>query len=270
VAATTQHLGPVAAGARAEATFVITGCPAQAADATFTFSTVIDGKTQVLTAPCLPFDTEAQLRALLTVQTSAVATRVAPGAITIDGDLKDWSADGIAAIATTQSLADESAPGAWRGPYDSAAAVRLRWDDTTLYLAARIFDDHQVLPREAKTAYEWDCLELFLSPDGKAIAQGLLFPFAADSTGPKAWWLHKGSDLGSRVVCTPTANGYVLEAAIPWTGLGITPQVGASIPFSFALDDTDTAGHKRKSVLVWQGDTGNFASTKKWGVLQLQ
>ena len=270
VAATTQRISSVAAGARAETTFVVTGCPAQADNATFTFSTTIDGNTQTLQATCLPFSSEAQLRALLSVQSTAIATRVTPpGSIIIDGDLKDWTSDNETAIATTQSLADESEPGAWRGPYDSAAALRLRWDDSHLYLAARIFDDHQVPPRDAKSAYEWDCLELFLSPDGKQIAQGLLFPFPADHTGPKAWWLHAGSDLGSKVVCTPTATGYVLEAAIPWAGLGITPKAGASIPFSFALDDTDAAGQKRKSVLVWQGDTGNFASTKKWGVLRL-
>lgn len=270
MAAATQHLGPVAAGARVEATFVITACPAQAEHATFTFTTTIDGKTQTLAASCLPYTSEAQLRALLTVQSTVVATRVTPpGAIIIDGDLRDWTSDNEAAIATTQSLADESAFGAWRGPYDSAAAVRLRWDDSSLYLAARIFDDQQIPPRDAKSAYEWDCLELFVSPDGKAVVQGLLFPFSPDYTGPKAWWLHVGSDLGTKIACTPAPHGYVLEAAIPWVGLGITPKTGAAIPFTFALDDTDVAGSKRKSVLVWQGDTGNYASTKRWGSMTL-
>lgn len=100
--------------------------------------------------------------------------------------------------------------------------------------------------------------------------QGLLFPFAPGSAGPKAWWLQAGSELQSRVVCRPAAHGYVLEAAIPFAGLGIVPRAGGSIPFTCSLDDTDEPGHKRKSVLVWKGDTTNYRSTGQWGVLRFE
>lgn len=262
-----QRLAAVAAGARAEATFLLAGQPARSAGDSFVFRNVVDGKAQVLAVKCLPFDTPAQFRGLLAVQEGAVAMRVEPGAIAIDGELGDWSGDGMVSIATGRSLVETGEPGAWQGPYDSAASLRLRWDDAHLYVAARIFDDQPVFPREAKSAYEWDCLELFLSQDGTALAQGLLFPFAADVAGPKAWWLHAGSDLGTRIVCQLVPHGYVLEAAIPCAGLGIAPRAGASIPFTFHLDDTDAAGHKRKSVLVWKGDTANYRSAKAWGRL---
>lgn len=270
VASTKQRLGAVAAGARAETTFLLTGHPARSDGGVFTFTNAVDGKTQVLEATCLPFASEAQLMDLLAVQDGAVASRVGPGAVVVDGDLGEWSDGGAVSIATERSLVDVSQPGAWKGPYDSAATLRLRWDDDCLYVAARIFDDRPLPPRDAKAAYEWDCLELFLSPDGTAVVQGLLFPFAADHKGPKVWWLHAGSDLGSRVACRMVPHGYVIETAIPWAGLGMRPRAGASLPFTFHLDDTDAAGLKRRSVLVWQGDTSNFTSPKQWGTLKLQ
>jgi hypothetical protein len=262
-----QRLGAVAAGARASATFLVAGCPEHSDGDTFTFTIAIDGKTQDLTVKCLPYDSPAQLRGLLARQDGATALRVAPDAITIDGDLGEWTGDGMVSIATRASVCEESESGAWQGPYDSAASLRLRWDGISLYVGARVFDDHPVFARDAKTAYEWDCLELFLSQDGTALAQGLLFPFPPDATGPRAWWFNTQSDLGCRVACKPAPHGYVIEAAIPCAGLGLSPRPGASIPFTFSLDDADVPGHKRTSVLVWKGDTSNYKSAKQWGVL---
>ena len=69
---------------------------------------------------------------------------------------------------------------------------------------------------------------------------------------------------GARVVVTPNANGYALEAAIPWNALGITPESGRKFRFDIGLDDGDD-GPRRLRQFMWSGKAGNSAERTAWG-----
>lgn len=257
-------------GMVAQAIIPLSEVPAKSAGATFTFKTVINGQEQAAQFKSLPFTSKEQLMGYLAMQDSAVASHVTT-APTIDGDLADWSDDGAVSISTDDYIKEKDGAIAWKGPYDSSVILRLRWDEKNLYIAARVFDDFPIQPQSAKTSYSEDCLEVFLSPDGKTVCQGLFFPIKNSSGADyKAWWMHKSSEMDSKVACRILPDGYALEIAVPWSGLDFTPKSGQTVPFSFSLDDTDQSGDKRKSVLIWKGDTANFQSTQNWGRLQLK
>lgn len=69
---------------------------------------------------------------------------------------------------------------------------------------------------------------------------------------------------GARVVVTPNANGYALEAAIPWNALGIPPESGRKLRFDIGLDDGDD-GPRRLRQFMWSGKAGNSAERTAWG-----
>ena len=78
------------------------------------------------------------------------ASRVPNGAISIDGNLRDWSAHDMSrcytdvAFATTtgeEVVFEAHDGGVWYGPSDFSVKFMLAWDDTNLYLAAEITDD---------------------------------------------------------------------------------------------------------------------------------
>jgi len=52
-------------------------------------------------------------------------------------------------------------------------------------------------------------------------------------------------------------DGYLVEAAIPWSVLGVTPYGGLSMGFALSISDNDAAGqalHKR-SFEQWAAET---------------
>jgi hypothetical protein len=81
--------------------------------------------------------------------------------------------------------------------------------------------------------------------------------------------------LGSAIPATitgaamPTSDGkgWVLEAAIPWTAIGVTPAAGTTLRFDLALIDGD-GGHARSRV-PWSGGAGQLSDRGSWGRLLL-
>jgi len=269
---TAQRLERIPPGGSAAAIFQAIELPESSAGDTFKSEASIGGSGNEIKFRALPYISKAQLVDSLTVKEQAAAIAVQPGSIAIDCDLSDWTDDGIASMVTSSFVKESNDADGWQGPYDASALLRLRWDESNLYLAAKILDDVALPTANAQSAYSSDCLEIFISPDldGKRILQVLFFPFAESYSGPKCWWIQKRSDIESKVAFKKIADGFQIEAAIPWSGLGIQPKAGMELPFSFSYDDSDIpGGQNRKSVLIWKGDTSNYSSAERWGKLVL-
>ena len=87
----------------------------------------------------------------------------------------------------------------------------------------------------APQIYEQDCVELFVNPSNTAlhwhVPQDMEFGFAVTN---KCWeWF--GDRHLDRFCVTSTATGYRVDAAIPWTLLGLQPHPGLTIGVSPAL-----------------------------------
>ncbi len=63
-------------------------------------------------------------------------------------------------------------------------------------------------------------------------------------------------------------KGYVVEAAIPWSLLGLKPEVGRELLFDLAVDDS-VDGTARRCQLMWNGTARNSGDRSGWGRLRL-
>jgi hypothetical protein len=236
-----------------------------------------DEKRSVLAFPPVP--SIAWLRGVLSPSENAVGAKVAEGAITVDGSLNEWSADGVCGAATAEKV--KLGREFWRGPLDLSAAVRFRWDRNCLYLAAEVSDDVFARHQPKELAYDSDGLEFFLTPDPKSgpkassgFRQFLLAPGAisGNQTAATAYCCQLKDEAGVRIASRPVKGGYVLEAAIPWNALspGFIPAPGRSLGMTFQLCDADAPNEAARKKIFWAGDEDNFQSAAGWGRLVLK
>ena len=174
----------------------------------------------------------------------------------------------ICSIASLLLLASRSS-GALEGGV--GADFWLCWDRENLYLFAEVRDSTPARnSRKGKDLWQSDCIELFVGSEELGKGGPLLFSdrqvlISAGRPEGGIWIVNRPEQpAGARVVVTPNANGYALEAAIPWNALGITPESGRKLRFDIGLDDGDD-GPRRLRQFMWSGKAGNSAERTAWG-----
>ena len=179
-----------------------------------------------------------------------------PGGLRIDGFLGDWPSSRT--IVLNQDLNREF--GTFDGPEDLGVEIRFAWDKEYLYFVAKVTDDDVVVKRTGKNIWRDDLFELYVDPEG----DGLIWGDARDyqlgfrpEQGDKpmvAWsWFQGGEDpLEGKAVRAKSYSddkGYIIEGAIRWDYLGVTPQPDKVIRLSPAVHEIDRKGSEGK--LVW-------------------
>jgi hypothetical protein len=178
------------------------------------------------------------------------------GGIQVDGLLRDWPRAG--AIVLTPAVHKEF--GDFEGPEDLGAEIRFAWDKEYLYFAAKVTDEDVVAKRAGKNIWRDDLFEIYADPEGDGLFWNdprdyqLGFRPAKGDRELAAWsWFQGGEDplAGGKVLAKSYADekGYILEGAIRWDLLGITPQAGKEIRLSPAVHEIDRKGTDGK--LVW-------------------
>jgi hypothetical protein len=179
-----------------------------------------------------------------------------PGGILVDGFLKDWPFGGTISLSTEKNKEF----GEFDGPADLGATVRFAWDREYLYFVAKVTDDDVIAKRTAKNIWRDDLFELYVDPAGDGLFWNdpadyqLGFRPGSDTTELAAWsWFQGGEDPmeRSKVLAKSYADekGYIVEGAIPWDLLGITPEPEKAIRLSPAVHEIDRKGGDGK--LVW-------------------
>lgn len=175
--------------------------------------------------------------------------RRADRAIEVDGDLSDWPQNGDTITIDAGIIPDRG----WGAPppesdADLSAEVQFLWDDERLYLAARVRDDQVMSPKEDgawQTPFAHDSLVAAVKPPPWLTAGSRSVGFAplemsfglsyhAPGLSPRA--------LGpeAEYVTRPAPDGYVIEAAIPFSLLGWKPaRAGDRFPLGLILVDID-------------------------------
>ncbi len=186
----------------------------------------------------------------------------------IDGDLSDWGFQGPLPLHCA-NLVTKTGAYKW-SPANLSGFAWFTWDNDALYLAVRVTDDkHVVLPNE--NCAKGDSVVLALHPgnrapgtDGQAMEWVLssahpgggsgsytLWRPSEHSAGRKAGHLAKdSSEYGIAIKTVGTETCY--ELRIPWTELGMTPEIGAKLGLSMRLVDNDGV----------EGDSGSM----EWGL----
>ncbi|MCP4421402.1 MAG: protein kinase [Chloroflexi bacterium] len=229
--------------------------------------------------PPTDINTPTPLPPLITADVSAIRLHTPP---TIDGNLSDWPQ--IRAVSSAYFVYQYDG---WDGLDDVNAFWYLGWDSANLYLAVIVTDDSHVQTQSDVLIYKGDSVELQfdtdiagdfganLSPDD---FQLLLSPGDFNFV-PQAAFFWQGSSSGiNELVSThhivlnsqATANGYVLEAALPWQDLSLSPTAGLRIGLALNVSDNDVPGTAVQELLKSNVETRTYLSPATWGTLTLQ
>lgn len=240
----------------------------------------------VLPFGILPFSGLTELKKMASKGKTATAIEVKPGSIVLDGDLADWSEGGREYMASPKQII--KGRDKWRNAGDMSAEFRFRWDRNNLYMAVRVYDDMVKADAMLKTLWTQDALEVmfdldlsdFASDSKKRIGDRSLFDnddfkghFAISSfkrPEPGLSWKKIAGTMGAKIAGRKTANGYILEIAIPWQGFDyprFTPASGKTIGFDMKLNDTETLGTETE--MTWSGNNVIWKSPALWGKMKL-
>jgi hypothetical protein len=180
----------------------------------------------------------------------------AAGRIEIDGQPDEW-ADVPGLHVSPRGDLESGAAG---GPGDFDATVRCLWDDESLYLCVQVTDDDIVNGFANADLWRGDCVELFVDPKGDGFVWGdrrdYQIGLAPSENAIRMWsWFDREDPSGSiRAAMSRSPAGYVIEAAIPWTYLGLEPAAGMEFGLSPAVHDLDSLGPECKVNWSYQLD----------------
>ena len=196
---------------------------------------------------------------------------------TVDGDLGEWS---TTPYSLTQIVYGASR---WSGLADSSAVFYLGWDDTNLYLAARVTDEKYVQISKGSSLYLGDSLEIQLDADlasdflvaelsGDDYQIGLSAGnFGSIATGAYRWYPSSKSGVPANLVVAgkSTSSGYTLEASIAWSVFAVTPAEGSRYGFVVSVSDNDAVGTAAQQSLVSSVSTRTLTNPTTWGTIVL-
>jgi hypothetical protein len=185
--------------------------------------------------------------------------------LTIDGDGGDWADDGF-------RVDHIAAPdGHVRPVEDFDVRFRLGWNDAGLLALVTVRDD--VAWEAPERVWRFDCVELFVAdsvgsenfyqvivnsgadPEFGSLRQRIFDKRPDDMRDP--------ATLAARAASRIAADGYTIEALLPWDNLGIEPGVGVEAAFQLVANDDDGATDTREGAVrqAWYPSTRSHESS---------
>jgi len=191
--------------------------------------------------------------------------------IVIDGKPGDWRDAGFKVEVMT------AADGWVRGAADLDSRLALGWDDRGLLVLAQIMDQDFAENANTNELYAGDSVELYLidKRGGTEMIQAVIAPgMTAAQVEPRCrlYDYRKNPALKARapaisVARTRVRGGYVLEALLPWTNVGISARPGVEAAVQIFVNDTDAGA--RPLTLAWHPATGTFMNTQRANQIRL-
>lgn len=201
----------------------------------------------------------------------------------IDGNASEWAGLPVYSSPHIVFTADT-----WDGSDDLAASWQATWDDANLYLAINVADDIHAQNQTGNQTFRGDSIELQFDADragdyGPTISpddfQITLSP-GDFSTIPPSAYRFQGTAAGSMldaptphgitVAAAASGAGYLLEAAIPWSDLNLTPTAGLILGLAVNINDNDQPGAAVQEMMKSNAPNRRFGDPTTWGTLTLQ
>jgi chitodextrinase len=186
----------------------------------------------------------------------AVSANQSASAVTIDGNLNETGWNVATPIAKTVN-----------GATYNNSQFGVMWDSTYLYIGANILDS--AIHNDSTPIHDDDSIDVYIDANHNrnysydSFDRQFAFGYN-DLTGTEK----NGNMTGVQFSTAPITGGYSIEAAIPWSNLGITPTSGMKIGFDIANND-DSNGGTRDGQLMWNGTNNNWQSTAAFGDILL-
>jgi len=175
----------------------------------------------------------------------------------------------------------------WTGQADLEGAFGAVWDTTNLYVAFKVTDDSYNQRQSGEMMYNGDSVELLIdtnlygdyyvqADDGDDFQIGLSAGNPGASINPEAFIWYPSGKKGTTTKIQVTkvfeteSHIYRIEAAIPWSLLGITPKSGMHIGFAASISDNDQTDKNAQDSMISTTAYRNFLNPTTWGELILQ
>ncbi len=165
--------------------------------------------------------------------------------IAVDGDGDDWAARGFRVDLVT------APDGGLRPADDFDLRFRVAWSRDGLLVLATVRDDVAVEGEDRSRLWRRDCVEIFVAEGaGGANRYQLVVASGADpeqeavrqrlyDARPEEEGL---GELSAQAASRVLADGYVVEALLPWTNLGLEPNPGSELGLQLVANDDDGSG----------------------------
>lgn len=226
-----------------------------------------DGIYDVLLGRRPPFDSGDPLFTPGAAAEKTVKIPRAERPIRIDGQQSEWPGVPPERVGTSRLVEGADAAGL-------EAAFRLCWDDDWLYLLVDVTDTTPMRnAHKGDEIWNGDGIELFLGHERLEQAGALLFSdrqvllSAGLPDGVSAWHDARAPrQYACELAVVPRVDGqgYTLEAAMPFEGLGFEPADGRVLRFDLGIDDSPD-GAARVRQLMWNGAARNSGDRTQWG-----
>jgi hypothetical protein len=172
----------------------------------------------------------------------------------------------------------------WDDEDDLSALVMFAWDEDFLYVATRVRDEEYVQNARTRELFMGDSLEILidtnlqgdyftrsLSPDDFQLGISPGSPGPGDD--PEAYLWFPASIEGRRTEveagAESVADGYYVEAAIPWEVFELDPDEGDHYGFAFSVSDNDRESEDVQQSMVSNVATRSLTDPTTWGDLEL-
>ena len=200
----------------------------------------------------------------------------------IDGQPADWQTPNLY-LSNNIVYQDSN----WDGSEDLTVLWQLAWDFENLYLLVIVEDDVHVQNESGARVYLGDSLELqfdtnlvadagigSLSPDDFQVALSPgnfvdLPPSAFRNQGTAGGAVQAMENHQIRVAATANESGYILEAAIPWVDIAVSPVGGLNIGLALSATDNDRVGTAVQEVMYSNSASRTLSNPTTWGTLTL-
>jgi len=183
--------------------------------------------------------------------------------IAVDGVLNEWAWNST----TGWNTVNRSVLG---NVYGTTAVFKTLWDSSNFYLGVTVTDSQLT---NTSTASEWEnsTVELYLDPlDTRSVTVTI-----SDFEYYFRWNDTVAAETQSRTTgvsmhTTTIPTGYVLEASIPWSTLGLgSPSPGTTLGLDVGVDVDHNGGNCRDGQIIWNGGSDDYLDASGYAQLVL-
>jgi hypothetical protein len=220
-----------------------------------------------------------------------------PTQLWIDGDPTDWQVLRALSKSQTTKLAaqfDQAGTDGCQARFPNATAavdlgaeVQLAYDTTYLYVSFLVQDDGFVANAEPSKYNQGDAAQLFLKlnvsneatpvPAGEDEFQIDFLPGVKQAGDKPAATMRNLAQPALirpaaevKVAASPLDDGYFVEASVPWSSLGATPQAGQRLGVVANVSDNDTPATQQRQCLLSSDAHHTGESPQSWALLVLE
>ncbi|HNT53184.1 MAG TPA: sugar-binding protein [Anaerolineaceae bacterium] len=168
---------------------------------------------------------------------------------------------------------------------DLEGSFRVGWDNQNLYIAVKMLDDKYVQNASGVDLYQGDSIEILLDTNlmgdlnstqlsADDFQLGISFGRPDVNGTREAYLWYPGSLAGSKsgvVIVSVRGNGVTrMEAAIPWSVLGVSPSRGMTLGFALSFSDNDKESENVQQSMVSSAKNRSLLDPTTWGLLNLK